>query len=120
MLLLFKTNKEIMASVNTSSSHKFVLILNEKSPPGKLVSATGQLAMSLQAKATPEQRDSMCFISMFDPQQTNLIELSTNSFIVLKGKQNQLMTLYAKAVEQKVLAAIFTSTMSYCGIEEDH
>lgn len=33
-----------MPSVNTVATHKFVIVLNEKSPIGKLLSATGQLA----------------------------------------------------------------------------
>jgi hypothetical protein len=49
-----------MASVNTTATNKFVIVLNEKSPVGKLLSATGQLAMSLHKDATAEQRDSKC------------------------------------------------------------
>jgi hypothetical protein len=44
-----------MASVNTKERNKFVIVPNEKLPIGKLLSATGQIAMSLQQKATPEQ-----------------------------------------------------------------
>ena len=44
-----------MASVNTTATHKFVIVLNEKSPTRKLLSATGQLPMSLYQEATQEQ-----------------------------------------------------------------
>ena len=52
-----------MASVNTTATHKFVIVLNEKSPYGKLLSATGQLAMSLREEATPEQRSAYVLFS---------------------------------------------------------
>jgi len=108
-----------MGSVNTDATHKFVIVLNEKSPVGKLLSATGQLAMSLQQEATPEQRSHMDFIPFFNPSGSSLITVSTCSFVVLKGSAPQLFTLYQKAREEKHLTAIFTSTMSYNGIEED-
>lgn len=47
-----------MGSVNTDATHKFVIVLNEKSPMGKLLSATGQLAMSLQQEATSSPKSS--------------------------------------------------------------
>ncbi len=107
-----------MNSANTTATHKFVIVLNEKSPIGKLLSATGQIAMSLYADASPEQRAHMDFVPFLSPS-SSLITLSTCSFVVLKGTPNQLLTLYAKAKEQILLSAIFTSTMSYNGIEED-
>lgn len=108
-----------MASVNTAATHKFVIVVNEKSPIGKILSATGQLAMSLYDEATPAQRVNMDFIPFMGPLENKLINISTCSFVVLKGSAGQLLTLYAKAKEQKTLSAIFTSTMSYNGIEED-
>lgn len=108
-----------MASVNQTATHKFVIVLNEKSPIGKLLSATGQLAMSLQQDATPEQRQQMDFIPFLGPSNASLITISTLSFVVLKGTGTQLFTLYQKAKEQKILSAIFTGTMSYSGVEED-
>lgn len=41
-----------MPSVNVTATHKFVIVLNEKAPIGKLLSATGQLAMSLRSGQT--------------------------------------------------------------------
>jgi hypothetical protein len=108
-----------MASVNTAATHKFVIVLNEKSPVGKLLSATGQIAMSLYANASSAQRTDMALIPFLNPNDTSLITLSTCSFVVLKGTTSQLLTLYAKASEQGFLSAIFTSTMSFNGIEED-
>jgi hypothetical protein len=108
-----------MASVNTTATHKFVIVLNEKSPIGKLLSAKGQLAMSLHHNATEEQRSNMSFIPFLDPNGMSLITVSTCSFVVLKGTAIQLLSLYAKANEQDLLSAIFTSTMSFNGIEED-
>jgi hypothetical protein len=108
-----------MPSVNITATHKFVIILNEKSPMGKLLSATGQIAMSLYSNATEEQQINMSFVPFLNPSGDNLITVSTCSFVVLKGTANQLLTLYAKASEQNLLAAIFTSTMSFNGIEED-
>ena len=108
-----------MPSVNTTATHKFVIVLNEKSPPGKLLSATGQLAMSLYLNASEGQRIDMSFIPFLNPNGSNLITVSTCSFVVLKGNANQLLVLYAKSTEQKLLSAIFTSTMSFNGIEED-
>lgn len=108
-----------MASVNTTAINKFVIVLNEKSPVGKLLSATGQLAMSLHSDATAEQRDSMSFVPFLSPSGDVLITISTCSFVVLKGTSNQLLALYAAARDKKVLSAIFTSTMSFNGIEED-
>ena len=108
-----------MASVNTTATHKFVIVLNEKSPVGKLLSATGQLAMSLHGNATEEQQVHMSFIPFLNPSGNSLITVSTCSFVVLKGTANQLLTLYAMATEQSLLSAIFTSTMSFNGIEED-
>jgi hypothetical protein len=108
-----------MPSVNTTATHKFVIILNEKSPVGKLLSATGQIAMSLYSNATKEQQINMAFVPFLNPSGDNLITVSTCSFVVLKGSANQLLTLYAKATEQNLLSAIFTSTMSFNGIEED-
>jgi len=108
-----------MVSVNTAATHKFVIVLNEKAPVGKLLSATGQLAMSLHGNATKEQQINMSFIPFFSPNGINLITVSTCSFVILKGTANQLLTLYAKATEQGLLSAIFTSTMSFNGIEED-
>lgn len=108
-----------MPSVNTTATHKFIIILNEKSPPGKLLSATGQIAMSLYSNATKEQQIDMSFIPFLNPSGSNLITVSTCSFVVLKGTANQLFTLYGKAIEQHLLSAIFTDTMSFNGIEED-
>lgn len=108
-----------MASVNTTATHKFVIVLNEKSPVGKLLSATGQLAMSLFYNASPEQRVDMAFIPFLNPSGNSLITVSTCSFVVLKGNATQLLTLYGKAHEEGLLSAIFTSTMSFNGIEED-
>ena len=45
-----------MASVNRTATHKFVIVVNEKSPTGKLLSGVGQLAMSLYANASEKQR----------------------------------------------------------------
>jgi|GEM_PF-1787957 hypothetical protein len=108
-----------MASVNTTATHKFAIVLNEKSPVGKLFSATGQISMSLYNNATETQKDNMSFIPFLDPGDKNLITVSTCSFVVLKGNATQLLALYAKATEQDVLSAIFTSTMSFNGIEEN-
>lgn len=108
-----------MPSVNTTATHKFIIILNEKAPPGKLLSATGQIAMSLYSNATKEQQINMSFVPFLSPSGDNLITVSTCSFVVLKGSANQLLTLYAKTTEQNLLSAIFTSTMSFNGIEED-
>lgn len=108
-----------MASVNTTATHKFVIVLNEKSPMGKLLSATGQIAMSLYGDASPEQRAHMSFIPFLDPGSEKLITVSTCSFVILKGNANQILTLYSKAREQGLLSAVFTSTMSFNGIEED-
>ncbi len=103
-----------MASVNKTATYKFVIVLNEKAPIGKLLSACGQLAMSLQADATPEQRADMSFIPF-----SGLATLSTCSFVVLRGTASQLLTLYTMAREKGVLSGIFTSTMSFNGNEED-
>lgn len=108
-----------MGSVNTSATHKFVIILNEKSPVGKLLSATGQLAMSLYDNATEDQQSYMSFVPFLNPSEKHLITVSTCSFVVLKGTANQLLTLYANASQQGLLSAIFTSTMSFNGVEED-
>lgn len=108
-----------MPSVNTTATHKFIIILNEKAPPGKLLSATGQIAMSLYSNATKEQQVNMSFVPFLSPSGDNLITVSTCSFVVLKGTANQLLTLYTKTTEQNLLSAIFTSTMSFNGIEED-
>src|SRR6185437_2613889 len=108
-----------MPSVNTAATHKFVIVLNEKSPQGKLLSATGQIAMSLYLNATKEQQLDMSFVPFLNPNSESLITLSTCSFVVLKGTANQLLSLYAKATEHKLLKAIFTHTMSFNGIEED-
>jgi hypothetical protein len=110
---------ERMPSVNTIATHKFVVVLNEKSHAGKLFSAAGQIAMSLYSNATEEQKACMSFIPFLNPSGKNLITVSTCSFVVLKGTASQLLTLYAKAAEQNLLSAIFTSTMSFNGIEED-
>lgn len=108
-----------MASVNTAATHKFVIVLNEKSPIGKLLSATGQLAMSLYIDAEPEHQKCMSFIPFLTTTGSSLITVSTCSFVVLKGSANQLITLYSQAREQNLLSAIFTSTMSFNGVEED-
>ncbi len=108
-----------MVSVNKEATHKFVIVLNEKSPVGKLLSATGQLAMSLYHEATEQQRSQMNFVPLQGPSGDSLISVSTCSFVVLKGTGGQLLTLYLKAKELGFLSAIFTSTMSYNGIEED-
>jgi hypothetical protein len=108
-----------MPSVNTTATHKFVIVLNEKSPPGKLLSATGQLAMSLYREASPEQKSHMSFIPFLNPDQGSLITVSTCSFVVLKGTTCQLLSLYSQARVQGTLSAIFTSTMSFNGVEED-
>ena len=108
-----------MPSVNVAATHKFVIVLNEKFPVGKLLSATGQLAMSLYCNATGEQRTSASFVPFFNPSGNSLITLSTCSFVVLKGTANQLLTLYTQATQKNLLSAIFTSTMSFNGIEED-
>lgn len=108
-----------MPSVNTTATHKFIILLNEKAPPGKLLSATGQIAMSLYSNATKEEQINMSFVPFLNPSGDNLITVSTCSFVVLKGTANQLLTLYAKATERNLLSAIFTSTMSFNGIEED-
>lgn len=108
-----------MPSVNTTATHKFVIVLNEKSPVGKLLSATGQIAMSLYANASAAQRADMALIPFLNPSGSSLITLSTCSFVVLKGTAGQLLTLYAKTNEQGLLSALFTNTMSFNGIEED-
>lgn len=108
-----------MPSVNTTATHKFVVVLNEKSPTGKLLSAAGQIAMSLYSNASDEQKINMSFIPFLNPTGDNLITVSTCSFVVLKGTLNQLLTLYTKAKEQNLLSAMFTATMSFNGIEED-
>jgi hypothetical protein len=108
-----------MASVNKTATYKFVIVLNEKSPVGKLLSAAGQLAMSLHSDAIQQQRENMSFVPFLNPTGDSLITLSTCSFVVLKGTANQLLTLYSEARDQRILSAIFTNTMSFNGIEED-
>jgi hypothetical protein len=108
-----------MATVNKDATHKFVIVLNEKSPFGKLLSATGQLAMSLYHDATPERRAMMSFTPLLDTRGSRLITITQCSFVVLKGTAHQLLMLYIKAQELGILSALFTSTMSFNGIEED-
>lgn len=108
-----------MTSVNTTATHKFAIVLNEKSPIGKLFSATGQIAMSLYHNASSEQRLQMTFHPFLGPLNNPLIALSLCSFVVLKANASQLLTLYAKARDQGLLSVIFSNTMSYHGIEED-
>jgi len=108
-----------MGSVNSEATHKFVIVLNEKSPIGKLLSATGQLALLLLYQAKPEQQSAMDFISFLNPNNQELISLSSLSFVTLKSTNNQLLTLYSKTRGAGVLSAIFTSTMSFNGIEEN-
>ncbi len=120
LLVLENVFKRVaMPSVNTTATHKFIIILNEKAPPEKLLSATGQTAMSLYWNATKEQQVNMSFVPFLGPSGSNLITVSTCSFVVLKSTANQLLTLFAKTTEQNLLSAIFTSTMSFNGIEED-
>ena len=108
-----------MASVNTTATHKYVIVLNEKSPVGKLLSATGQLAMSLCREASAEQQAAMSFIPFIDPSKNSLVTVSTCSFVILKGTAGQLFTLYKAAQAAGILSAVFTSTMSFNGVEED-
>lgn len=108
-----------MPSFNTGATHKFVVVLNEKSPTGKLLSAAGQIAMSLYANGAEEQKANMSIVPFLNPNGNKLITVSTCSFVVLKGTASQLFTLYSKAAQQNLLSAIFTSTMSFNGIEED-
>ena len=108
-----------MASVNIGATHKFVIVLNEKSPIGKLLSATGQIAMSLYGNATEEERSNMSFVPFVNSSGSNLITVSTCSFVILKGNANQLLNLYVQTVEKGLSSAIFTSTMSFNGVEED-
>ena len=61
----------------------------------------------------------MSFFPFLDPSNNNLITVSTCSCVVLKGTANQLLSLYAKAREQSLSSALFTSTMSFNGVEED-
>lgn len=108
-----------MPSVNKTATHKYAIVLNEKAPIGKLLSATGQLAMSLQENATAEQKKEMSFIPFLNHEAGPLITLSTCSFVILKGNGNQILTLYSLAKGQGILSALFTSSMSFNGIEED-
>lgn len=108
-----------MPSVNIGATHKFVIVLNEKAPIGKVLSATGQLGMSLLKRSTQEQQANMNFTPLLNPTGDNLISVSTCSFVVLKGTNGQLLTLYTKTRESGILSAVFTSTMSFNGIEED-
>jgi hypothetical protein len=119
LLLSIIKRQVTMGSVNITATHKFVIVLNEKSPFGKLLSATGQLAMSLYHDASQEQKIHMSFIPFIGPSSSSLITVSTCSFVVLKGTANQLFTLYSKGRELGLLSAMFTSTMSFNGIEED-
>lgn len=107
-----------MGSVNTDSTHKFVIILNEKSPVGKLLSATGQLSMSLLERSG-KKKEAMDFVPFYGTNRIDLISLSLCSFVVLKGTNGQLLTLYQKVTELGILSSIFTSTMSFNGVEED-
>lgn len=50
-----------IGSVNTTASDKFVIVLNEKSPIGKLLSANGQFAMSSYGSATAGQQANPSF-----------------------------------------------------------
>lgn len=70
-----------MPSVNTTATHKFVVVLNEKSPSGKLLSAAGQIAMSLYSNATKEQQINMSFVPFLNPSGNNLITVSTCSLL---------------------------------------
>ena len=108
-----------MASVNRTATHKFVIVVNEKSPTGKLLSGVGQLAMSLYANASEKQRGDMSFLPFCDPTGKSLITVSTCSFVILKGTASQLIILYAKETEQGNLSAIFISKISFNGIDED-
>ena len=61
----------------------------------------------------------MTLIPLLNPTSDTLITVSTCSFIILKGTAGQLLTLYAKTRKQCFLSALFTSTMSFNGLEED-
>lgn len=61
----------------------------------------------------------MSFVPFLNPDGINLVTVSTCSFVILKGNANQILTLFSKAREQGLLSALFTSTISFNGIEED-
>lgn len=104
---------------NPFGIYKFVIVLNEKTPIGNLISAAAQITMSLYKRAPEEVREQMNFKTFHDADNNEHADLSLCSVVILKGKDSQLKTLRAMAKEQKILCSAFTHTMTFEGISED-
>jgi hypothetical protein len=99
-----------MSSVH--SSYKFVIALNKVLEPGVALNAAAHMSLGLCARATPEQRENMHFLTFVDANENEHPSISALSLIVLRGTNGEVRKLVQAAKEQGILYVDFLETMT--------
>lgn len=100
-----------MDTLPDENTYKFVAVLNQKIPVGKLMNALGHMAAGLSGKSG--KADEMWFLEYRDKDNGIHPHISHFPFIVLKAdNSNQIRTIRKAALEKEILFTDFTSTMT--------
>jgi hypothetical protein len=97
------------------ASHKFVVVLKAKLPPGVALNAAAHLSLALTARAArehPELLPAMSFMSYVDADGGVHAPVSALSLVVLTGRGSWLRTFRQDLVEAGLLFTDFTAEMT--------
>jgi hypothetical protein len=98
------------------NSKKFVAILNEKIPVGKLLNALGHMTAGLIGG---NKNEDFCFLQYEDKDKNIHPNISHFPFIVVKAENsNQIRKARQQAIDKNILFTDFVSTMTIGTSEE--
>ncbi len=101
------------------TTHKFAAVLNKKAEIGKVLNALGHISLGLVASATEQEQKDMAFISYKDKDGGEYLDLSSNSFIILRAdNSNQIRTLRKSCIEKGIHFVVITAEMQVGTFQE--
>jgi hypothetical protein len=95
-----------------NTTHKFVVVLNEKIAPGVAMNAASHMCLSMVAQATVEQKAAMQFIDYVDADGKVYPSISSLSLIVLTGRASHMKKFIEEAKEKGMITSAFVKTMT--------
>lgn len=98
------------------NSRKFIAVLNEKIPVGKLLNALGHMTAGLTGG---KNNENFCFLEYQDKDKNIHPNISHFPFIVVKAENsNQIKKARQQAIDKNILFTDFVSTMAIGTSEE--
>lgn len=100
-----------MTELPDENSKRFIVVLNKKIEPGRLMNALGHMTAGLAGGS--DQRSEMCFLQYQDKNGGIHPNISHFPFIVLKAdNSDKIRTIRSECVARDIPFSDFTSTMT--------